>query len=245
MRPIVLCFSGHDPTGGSGVQADIESIGANGGRAMTVITASTVQNTESFTSFKPGSESLILEQANAVLAEFQPQAIKIGMLANFEIAKVVGALCQRLKVSVVLDPVLKSGTGSVMGDAGLIQGINKVLPYVTVLTPNIFELGALGGADGVMTTGCENILLTTTDSNEGDTVCHSLYNRYDRVDYKYPRLPGSYHGSGCTLAASLAASLGCGLAVKVSVKKSLDYTWHSLNKARNDTGHQILPNRYD
>jgi hydroxymethylpyrimidine/phosphomethylpyrimidine kinase len=245
VKPIVLCFSGHDVTGGAGVQADIEAIGANGAQAMTVITASTLQNTAQFVEFEAMKPDWVYRQVDMILTEFTPQAVKIGMLANNGIASVVKDICSDLGVPVVLDPILKSGNNGAMAVGDLVSGIEGILPYTTVLTPNAGELEALGGVDKVMLSGCANVLLTQTDVSSGNTVTHTLYGNEHAHDYKYPRLPGVYHGSGCTLASSIAAQLALGNTISNGVKKALDYTWQCLNRSEISGSKQALPNRYE
>jgi len=111
-RPIVLCLSGHDPVGGAGVQADIETISRLGCHACTVITALTVQDSADVHSIFPLDTTLFLQQARCVIADMRPNAIKIGLLGSADMAASVASLLRELpEIPVVLDPVLAAGGG--------------------------------------------------------------------------------------------------------------------------------------
>jgi len=90
--PVVLCFSGLDPTGGAGIQADIESIAKHGCHAAPIITATTVQDTNNVISFQPVDSSTIIKQARAILKDMKISAIKIGMLGSGETAEAIYTL---------------------------------------------------------------------------------------------------------------------------------------------------------
>jgi len=143
--PVVLCFSGLDPTGGAGIQADIESIAKHGCHTAPVITANTVQDTHNVISFKTVDASLILKQARAVLKDMPVSAIKIGMLGSGETAEAIYTLFKQYPdIPVIMDPVLVAGGGSSLAQKNLIDAINTlILPHTTILTPNIPEASLL------------------------------------------------------------------------------------------------------
>ena len=112
-KPVVLCFSGLDPTGGAGIQADIEAINSQGCHAAAVITALTVQDTHNVHHFECVESQLILRQARAVLHDMNISAIKIGMLGSAAIADVIHCILREHPlIPVILDPVLAAGGGS-------------------------------------------------------------------------------------------------------------------------------------
>ena len=120
MRPVVLCFSGLDPSGGAGLQADIESIGQAGAHATVACTAITVQNSQQVLGFEPVSAQLMNAQAMAVLDDLPVKAIKSGMLGTTDNIYALAALFKENKIPnntpFVLDPVLVANSGGSLGD---------------------------------------------------------------------------------------------------------------------------------
>jgi hydroxymethylpyrimidine/phosphomethylpyrimidine kinase len=237
-RPVVLAIGGHDPTGGAGIQADIESISANGGRAVTLITAWTVQNSARFQSCTPVSAAQLSEAAAALIEDIKIQAIKIGLIPNAAIAAAIDAIIEKLgHLPVVLDPVLASGTGSNIADAQTIAALMAMLPRVAVMTPNTDEALRLTGtstlgaaAQKLLDAGAAHVLLTGTHADTSDVV-NTLYLPTHALRWSWPRLPHAYHGSGCTLAASLATWLARGVEMSAACSLAQAFTWQSLAQA--------------
>ncbi|MGH8482390.1 MAG: bifunctional hydroxymethylpyrimidine kinase/phosphomethylpyrimidine kinase, partial [Nevskiaceae bacterium] len=111
-RPTVLCLSGHDPGGGAGVQADIETATALGGHAACLVTAHTVQDTRDVRRVVAVDLALLREQAEVLLADLEVGAIKVGLLGAPEQAAFIAGLAGRLPRPLVLDPVLRAGGGA-------------------------------------------------------------------------------------------------------------------------------------
>ncbi len=143
--PVVLVFSGHDPSGGAGVQADIEAIISQGVHPATVITALTVQDTVDVKRFVPTDPSLVIEQARAVLEDMPVQCIKIGMIGSVALVEVIHSILKDYPdIPVVLDPVLIAGGGGALANEDVAKAmINLLLPLTTILTPNAYESRAL------------------------------------------------------------------------------------------------------
>ncbi|EVT84451.1 hydrogenase [Pseudomonas aeruginosa VRFPA09] len=111
-RPVVLCLSGHDPSGGAGLQADIEALLAQGCHAAPAVTALTVQDTVNVSDFRVLDREWVLAQANAVLADLPVAAVKLGMLGSLEMVDTVAEiLAAHPHLPVVCDPVLRAGGG--------------------------------------------------------------------------------------------------------------------------------------
>ncbi|MGH8459406.1 MAG: bifunctional hydroxymethylpyrimidine kinase/phosphomethylpyrimidine kinase, partial [Nevskiales bacterium] len=119
---VVLCLSGHDPSGGAGLQADIEAIRAQGLHPATVVTALTVQDSRNAYAVDAIDSRAIIEQAELVLEDMPVAAIKLGLLGSAENAEAIAALLLRhAGIPVVLDPVLRAGGGAALGDQALID----------------------------------------------------------------------------------------------------------------------------
>ena len=115
-RPVVLCLSGHDPSGGAGLQADIEALLAQGCHAAPAVTALTVQNTVNVSDFRVLDREWVLAQANAVLGDSEVAAVKLGMLGSTAMVDTVVELLQaHPHLPVVCDPVLRAGGGGSLG----------------------------------------------------------------------------------------------------------------------------------
>ncbi|HIJ47570.1 MAG: hydroxymethylpyrimidine/phosphomethylpyrimidine kinase [Gammaproteobacteria bacterium] len=259
MRPVVLVMGGHDPTGGAGIQADIETIAVLGGHAITVPTALTLQNSHQVESFDPAPLDRFIQQSRMLLEEFEVVAIKIGMVGSLAICEAIHTLLnEHPAIPVVLDPVLAAGGGGALSQNNLIEAIRTLLiPRLTLATPNRNELRKLApGGDNpqarcaeLLNQGCQNLLVTGTDepaADENVDQVHHLLLQQDgtRSSFQYKRLPHRYHGSGCTLASAITLQLGKGGAIEEAVKSGLDFTWNSLKQGHQLTDGQHFPNRF-
>lgn len=252
-RPIVMCLSGHDPVGGAGLQADIEAIAAQQCHATPVITALTIQDTVNVSDFRVLDHDWITAQARAILNDVPVAAIKLGMLGSSEMVRTA---CEVLHMAprapVVCDPVLRAEGGGSLGedDVGYVLR-EELLPLAVIVTPNLPEARIMaelpdGSADecaDVLLKHCKNLLITGGHGPENE-----LHNRLyledgSRHDILQQRLPGKYHGSGCTLASALAARLALGESLDSAVRSALEYTWNTLRDAEAPGKGQYIPRR--
>jgi hydroxymethylpyrimidine/phosphomethylpyrimidine kinase len=255
--PAVLTFAATDPTSGAGLQADLLALASMGCYPLSVVTALTVQDTAGVESFLAIDPDWVADQARCILEDMPVAAFKMGMLGSTEIVTVVAEVVSDYPdVPLVLDPVFASGRGDEFAGDDMISAIRELLvPQSTVVTPNITELRRLAGEDDnddvglaecaqvLLDSGCEYVLVTGTHDSTADVV-NTLYHRGGvlRAD-TWQRLPGSYHGSGCTLASALAANLARGLDIGDAVYEAQDYTWHALAHAFRPGMGQYLPDR--
>lgn len=239
-RPIVLCFSGHDPSGGAGIQADIETIVSHRCHVASVITALTEQDSRNVKKLLPQNPVDIISQAETVLNDFKVSAIKIGLLGHSDTALAIHDIVRQYPtIPVVLDPVLAAGGGTELASRQLINTIiDNLLPLTTVLTPNSQEARKLAGLDDLsdcahllQAKGARNVLIT--GSHEDSTLVHNRLFMPDNLNetFNWERLPQHYHGSGCTLASAIAALLAQGLDVFTAVSEAQEFTWQSLAAA--------------
>ncbi len=255
--PAVLTFAASDPTSGAGLQADLLALASMGCYPLSVVTALTVQDTAGVEAFLPIDADWVADQARCVLEDMPVAAFKMGMLGSTEIVTVVAEVVSDYPdVPLVLDPVLTSGRGDEFAGDDMVAAIRDlIVPQSTVVTPNIPELRRLAGeedndeaglaqcAQALLEMGCEYVLVTGTHDSTSDVV-NTLYHRGGvlRAD-TWQRLPGSYHGSGCTLASALAANLARGLDIGDAVYEAQDYTWRALAGAFRPGMGQYLPDR--
>jgi hydroxymethylpyrimidine/phosphomethylpyrimidine kinase len=251
-RPVVLSFSGHDPSGGAGVQADIETLVSHQCHAASVITALTEQDTSNVKKLIPQDPENIIRQANTLLNDLPVKAFKIGLIGHHETAKAVHSILKRYPhIPVVFDPVLAAGGGAELSNELLITAIiDLLLPCSTVLTPNSQEARNLAGLTdlnecglALLALGCATVLITGT--HESTPVVSNQFFQDNRCieTFIWDRLPASYHGSGCTLASSIAALIAHGLKPLQAVTEAQEYTWQSLHAAYQPGKGQHIPDR--
>jgi len=249
---IVLLFSGHDPSGGAGIQADIESVLANQASCCSMITCSTVQDSNSVITIKPIDSEFFLQQLTLLNSDTQFNAIKIGLIGCIEILNIIiNFIKKHPLIPVILDPVLKSGDGTPLANEQLTQAIfDDLLPLVTLATPNQNEAKLLSdkntledAAKAILSTGCKNILITGADNAVDNQVSHTLFNQDNHQHFNYKLLPHHYHGSGCTLASTCAALIAQDTKLSTAVQQGLDYTYRTLETALTIGKGQKTPNR--
>ncbi|RMD78112.1 MAG: hydroxymethylpyrimidine/phosphomethylpyrimidine kinase [Gammaproteobacteria bacterium] len=266
--PVVLVLAGNDPSGGAGLQADIEALASMGCHAAPVVTALTVQDTRDVQAVYPVEPARVVEQARAVLEDLPVGAVKIGLLGTAANAAAVHSLLTDYpRLPVVLDPVLRAGGGRALADAELVESLRTLLlPQTTVLTPNGPEARLLApDADGpeaaahaLVEAGCEFVLLTGghetaipgpgPEGRRTAQVVNRLYAQEGGAprlveSYAWERLPGEHHGSGCTLASALAGLLAQGEDPRSAARQAQEYTWETLRRAYRVGMGQLIPNR--
>jgi len=251
--PVVMCFSGLDSTGGAGVQADIEAIISMGAHPAPIVTALTVQDTARLSRYQATDPILAMEQARAVLEDMPVHAIKIGMLGSIEQIEMLETLLQDYpRIPVILDPVLAAGGGGQLIEDDAEAALTELLlPHTTIVTPNSVEARILAPeadtldacAQELMSFGCDYVLITGAHENTAQ-VENRLYSNHRLMEvFSWERLPHSYHGSGCTLAASIAALLANGMEPFTAINEAQEYTWQALNHAFRLGMGQMIPNR--
>jgi hydroxymethylpyrimidine/phosphomethylpyrimidine kinase len=251
--PVVIAASGSDPTGGAGIQADIEALVSMGCHTAPVVTALTVQDTQRFMSFEPVDPMILIQQIRAILEDMEVAAFKLGMLGSVAIVEAIYTILKEYpRLPVVLDPVLNSGSGTELAAAEVRAAMVELLfPLTTVLTPNSLEARALvphadtleACAHGLMDMGVEFALITGTHENTPGVV-NMLYGNGRLIDsFSWERLPGTYHGSGCTLAAAIAGLLAHGAEPAHAMREAQEYTWETLKQGYRIGMGQYIPNR--
>ena len=240
-RPAVLVFAGLDPSGGAGISADIEAIGAQGAHALPIVTALTVQDNNRVHEVAPVDSALIVRQARALIASVAIRAVKIGIPGNRANAEAIAGLIAQLRrdfpgLPVVLDPVLASGLGDPLSRGNALEALAPLLEVTTVLVPNLPEAQALGA------TGCQHVLVTGGHASGAEIINRWHYAGRVR-EWGWPRLAGEFHGSGCTLAAAIAGRLALGEPVEEALDRAQRYCAHTLAAAYAIAPGQRIPQR--
>jgi len=251
--PVVLVLAGLDPTGGAGLQADIEALSSMGCHAAPVITTITVQDTRNVHRFQAVEAELVMEQARAVLEDIPVSAIKIGMVGSVENAEAIHSLLSDYPgTPVVLDPVLKAGGGSLLAADELVQAMRSLLvPRATLLTPNSEEARRLAPeadslpacAEELQDLGCPYVLITGSHEPTLEVI-NILYGEHQILEsFPCKRLEGEFHGSGCTLASAIAGLLAQDIDIIDACRHAQEYTWASLQKGYRIGMGQLIPDR--
>jgi hydroxymethylpyrimidine kinase/phosphomethylpyrimidine kinase/thiamine-phosphate diphosphorylase len=241
--PRVLSIAGSDPSGGAGVQADLKSIAANGGYGMAVLTALTAQNTRGVRAVHVPPVEFLRAQLDAVSDDIVIDAVKIGMLADADVIRAVGAWLDAVRPPVVvLDPVMVATSGDRLLDPDAERALRDLLTLSTLVTPNLAELAVLAGRD--ITDWNDAISAAEQFSAEvgaavlvkgghlpGDEAPDALVDarRERRQEFTGPRIPTSNtHGTGCSLSSALATLLARGEEPEDAVSAARDWLRESL-----------------
>ena len=249
-RPIVLSIGGHDPTGGAGIQADIETTIAHECRACSLVSCLTRQDSRNIYQVEPQPVEELCRHLETLCADITPDIIKLGLLGSTALINGLAPMIRAYNKPIVLDPILAAGGGYALADQSFITALNtQLIPHTTLLTPNQAEARRMSGHTDLddairylLDQGCRYILLTGTDGTDGDHVINTLYSQHAPPQhYRWPRLAHSYHGSGCTLATACASHIAMGKPVAEAVQAAQHYTWHSLQQADQPGRGQHLP----
>jgi hydroxymethylpyrimidine/phosphomethylpyrimidine kinase len=251
--PVLLVIAGNDPSGGAGLAADIQAATALGVHPAPVVAALTVQDTQDVSRVVAVDPELVTAQAERVFEDMRVAAVKLGLLANADVGRAVAALLRKHPgLPLVVDPVLKaSGGGSLAEDALLQVYLEQIFPLATLVTPNAAESRRLapGAPDApararvLLKAGAGHVLIKGADEATPE-VHNSLFSADGgQVELVWPRLPGVYHGSGCTLAAAVAALLARGEGLTAAVREAQRYTWESLRDGWQLGRGQRIPDR--
>jgi len=250
--PSILFIGGHDPSGGAGLHADIETAVAHGCRSYSLITCLTTQDSKNVQAIHPQPVENLSAQFDLLLQDVQPDIVKIGLIGNAAIANLLGEKLSLLNIPLVLDPVLAAGGGKKLAGERLLESLrNNLLPITTLITPNRAEARRLskvdntpGAASKLLSCGCQYVLITGADEAQESEVTNTLFlAQQPAIDFHYPLLPHRYHGSGCTLAAACTSNLAQGKSIEQSVADAQHYTWQSLQHAEHPGQGQHLPKR--
>ncbi|ORU92466.1 MAG: hydroxymethylpyrimidine/phosphomethylpyrimidine kinase [Cycloclasticus sp. symbiont of Bathymodiolus heckerae] len=242
-KPIVLSISGHDPTGGAGIQADTEVFNHYHCHPCSILTCLTVQDSRTVHRLISLNADNIIEQANVLFADMPIAAIKIGLTGSIDCVEAIETvLLQHPNIPVIFDPVLASGNGTALADDQLISAIkNKLIPLTTVITPNTLEAYKLTGLP--ITSSIESLgfsllelgpsyALITGGHIAGEHINNRLFHKNKLIaSHQWPRRPGEFHGTGCTLASAITALIAKNTDILSAVTQAQEYTNHCIQHA--------------
>ncbi len=244
MNKKALTIAGSDSGGGAGIQADLKTFSALGVYGMTVITSVTAQNTTGVTAVQDISAEVVGKQLDAVLSDINVDAVKIGMVSNSDIIKIIADRLKKWKVEkIVLDPVMISESGSyLLQEEARSTLISDLISLATIITPNLYEAVILlereinsiadmeQAAIDLWEMGCSSVLVKgghMNDNSEGDKLAKAVDIYYDGNSiyrYEAERIKTrNTHGTGCTYSSAIASYLAKGYEMNVAIEKAKEY----------------------
>jgi hydroxymethylpyrimidine/phosphomethylpyrimidine kinase len=234
--PRILVIAGSDSSGGAGIQADIKTTTMLGGYAMTAITCVTAQNTLGVTAVEVMPWDMVRQQVDACFNDIGVDAVKIGMIGSAETALLLAdqllmwtsASFGGAKIPIVFDPVMVATSGAVLADNATVLAFERLMKLATLTTPNVPELEALGGHEGMAARGvaylakggdAEGAVLEDRlfQPGQGDVIWRSA-----RIDTRHT------HGTGCTLASAIATQLAKGLPLEAAIDDAREFVQAAL-----------------
>jgi hydroxymethylpyrimidine/phosphomethylpyrimidine kinase len=233
----VLIIAGTDSSGAAGLARDLQTLAQFAVEATCAVTAVTAQSPHGVLALHAMPSTLVKAQIEAALAARQVGAVKIGMLANADIvAAVAASLPPRERVPCVLDPVLEASSGGALLDvAGRALLMERLLPHVTLVTPNIPELAALLGASpardeeellqqgqALLARGPQAVLVKGGHA-QGATATDLLFHAGRVRRLSAPRSAARLRGTGCALASAIAAQLLSGSDLESACERAKEY----------------------
>lgn len=260
-RPVVLAIAGLDPSGGAGLQADIQTMTALQCHCISVITTNTVQDSCRLHLSQPVTAELIDHQLRVLETDFGISAIKLGALGSADNAVVVAQFIQRIKAQnpalpVILDPVLSASTGGQLGDAALQQSlIDDIIPLCTLITPNEPELSILADDSSAESAAIRlaelgaSVLITGGHNRDHDH--NILENRLIMGSHPsgHPKrwtiklIEGEFRGTGCTFSSAIAGYMAFGLPMTQAIEKAQDFVSYAVENAYSLSSGQRVPLR--
>ena len=254
-----MTFSSTDPSGGAGLQADILTIASLGCHPISITTGFTVQDTVGVNKLVSVDSAIVNDQARFILEDMKVSVFKLGLLGSKEnIVTIAKIIADYPDIPLIIDPVLASGRGDKFLDFDSISLMVELLfPKALLVTPNTLEARRLVSykkdlrklsidecVKHFKDMKCQNILITGTHE-ETDNVVNTLYSSTNKIiPYHWDRLPGSYHGSGCTLTSAISAYYALGLSIGEAIEEAQYFTWQTLKSGFKPGKGQLIPNRF-
>ena len=243
----ILIIAGSDSSGGAGIQADIKTVTALGGYAMTAVTAVTVQNTKGVSTVVPIKPNEIVKQILFTCKDIKPNGIKIGMLHSSQVISSVANSLNKVKTSkIILDPVMVAKGGARLINHSAIKTLkDKLIKKAYLITPNIPEAEVLTktkiksledmihAANILLKFGVKNVLLKG-GHKRSEYMEDVLLNKKEIKIFKNKKIKTkNTHGTGCTLSSAIATFLSCGKPLKKSCELGIKYVNQAIGSNPN------------
>ena len=240
----LLSIGGSDPSSGAGIQSDLRIFSTDNVYWLTLITAITGQNTLKFGKVEPVSVNILKNQLQLVFSDFKIDGIKIGMVYDSQIIKTIYQQLKKLKIPIVVDPVIKSTTGGELLKKSAIKDYQKyIIPLATVITPNKYEAEILSKtkinsknipektAKVIQKMGAKNVSITGIQTNE-NKISDFIFEKSEKYVISSNKISKINHGSGGNYASAILFSLAKNKSIKESLRFAKQYTYDSIKNAK-------------
>ena len=240
----LLSIGGSDPSSGAGIQSDVRVFSSLNAHCLTVITAVTSQNTLKFEMIEPVSEKILKNQLESVMSDFKINGIKIGVVYNSQIIKVLYNQLKKTKIPIVVDPVIKSTTGGVLIESLAVKDFRKlIIPLATVITPNKFEAEILSKtkintkntpekiAKIIQKMGAKNVVITGIDT-KNNQITDFVLEKNNKYVISKDKISKTNHGSGCVYSAAIVFALAKKKTMQESIRFAKQITYNSIKKCK-------------
>ncbi|MHA7734423.1 bifunctional hydroxymethylpyrimidine kinase/phosphomethylpyrimidine kinase [Nitrosopumilus sp. S6] len=240
----IISIGGSDPSSGAGIQSDIRVFTKLGVHTLTAVTAITSQNTSKFGIVEPVSSNMLKKQLESLFSDFKIDGIKIGMVYNSKIIKVIHQQLKKLKIPIVVDPVIKSTTGGNLIENNAKKDFQKyIIPLATIITPNKLEAEFLTEtkisakntpekiAKIIQNMGAKNVAITGFEEKK-NKVSDFVLEKNRKYIISGERIPKINHGSGCNHSAAIVYSLAKKKSIKESLYFAKKFTHNSIKNAK-------------
>ena len=231
----LLSIAGSDPSSGAGIQSDLKTFTELGAYAFTVITSITSQNTSKFGKVEPISPKMIKKQIDSIFSDFEIDAVKIGMVYNSTTIKAVHSRLSKIKIPIILDPVLKATTGGMLLKKDAFDDYKKFLiPISFIITPNLSEASILSGMkikNKQDLCKIKNVVITGTNFKK-NVITDFIWNGEKKYDVSGKKLKIVNHGSGCNFSAALTVAIANGTSIHNAVKFAKKYAYNSIKNSK-------------
>jgi hydroxymethylpyrimidine kinase / phosphomethylpyrimidine kinase / thiamine-phosphate diphosphorylase len=242
MMPYILTIAGHDPVHGAGITADLATWAAMGLEGASVVTALTVQNSHGLLRVEPVAAATLKQALQAVVADGEPAAIKIGMLGSAVLALEVAQFVAARSCPVVFDTVMSGSNGVSSFDAQHIplESVRTLMRYTDVITPNLPEAHFLLKDQSVSLSKlralCRGAVVLKGGHGQGVLSVDQVYDGQRTALLSNPRWPNSVHGTGCVFSAALAGGLAQGWDVFDAAVQAKLWVHGGIHQARSRPG---------
>ena len=236
----ILTIGGSDTSSGAGIQSDIKTFSDFNAYGFTVITAITSQNTKHISNIEPVSTKSLKTQLDSISSDFHIDGIKIGMVYNSDIIKIIHKKFRNNHVPIIVDPIIKSTTGTTLLKKDALNDYRKmIIPLADVITPNKYESKILSGISNVkkaaqklQTLGAKSVIITGALKSKGK-ISDFILDGDKEYFITGKIIPITNHGSGCNYSASIAVSLAKQNTLRYAVKTAKNYVYNSIKNSKN------------
>lgn len=248
-KKIILVIGGHDPTGGAGIVADIETAANFKLHALSILTCTTIQNTNKMIKINQMPKNYIYQSFQEIIKEFKIDVIKIGLLPSVQSSKEVYKIINNNKIKnvpIILDPIIKTGSNNtVTTNTNLNFLVKNIYPKVAIITPNMYEYNKIKNiSNNFKEKNIKKILITDYEITNKNIKLKLENNiKKDNSYYYINKYSKNYHGTGCTFSTALACNIGLKKTLPTSIKIAVSYMKDVIKKSSISGKKQSFLNR--